>query len=211
MNLNKPLAAGCIYHIYNRGINSENLFKEERNYEYFLAKYSQYLGPVVDTFAYCLLKNHFHILIRVKDHETLNSFYNSSATIKSKKKIEGLHSADFIVSKQFARLFSSYSQAINKAFGRTGSLVETPFKRIEVTDNHYFTHLIWYIHFNPQKHGFVKDFREYPHSSYKTHLVEGNTKLNREEVISWFGNKKEYSDFHLLPSDENHINNFIIE
>ncbi len=211
MNLNQPLAADCIYHIYNRGINSENLFKEERNYEYFLTKYSQYLSPVVDTFAYCLLKNHFHILIRVKDHETLNSFYNSLATSKSKKTVEGLHSADFIVSKQFARLFSSYSQAINKAFGRTGSLVETPFKRIEVTNDHYFIHLIWYIHFNPQKHGFVKDFREYPHSSYKAHLADGITKLNREEVIFWFGNKKGYSNFHHQPPNETPIKNFIIE
>ena len=75
MNLNLPLEADRFDHIYNRGINSENLFKEDRNYEYFLRKYSQYLSPVVDTFAYCLLKNHFHLLIRAKDSETLTKFY----------------------------------------------------------------------------------------------------------------------------------------
>jgi hypothetical protein len=46
-----------IYHIYNRGINGENIFKEERNYRYFLEKYAKYIEPIADTFAYCLLKN----------------------------------------------------------------------------------------------------------------------------------------------------------
>jgi putative transposase len=46
----------CVYHIYNRGINGENIFKEERNYKYFLQKYAQYIEPIADTFAYCLLK-----------------------------------------------------------------------------------------------------------------------------------------------------------
>ena len=89
--------------------------------------------------------------------------------------------------------------------------METPFKRIEVNDDHYFTHLIWYIHYNPQKHGFVKDFREYTHSSYHSHLVEGLTKLNREEVISWFGNKKEYEAFHRDSPNEGAIGNLLIE
>ncbi|VAW26606.1 hypothetical protein MNBD_BACTEROID06-1301 [hydrothermal vent metagenome] len=61
------LTLGCFYHIYNRGINSETLFKEARNYSYFLDKYNQYLSPVVNTLAYCLLGNHFHLLILVKE------------------------------------------------------------------------------------------------------------------------------------------------
>ncbi len=210
MNLNLPLEANRCYHIYNRGINSENLFKEDRNYEYFLRKYSHYLNPVVDTFAYCLLKNHFHLLIRVKDSTTLNRFYIEQQTSKKIQK-EGLHSVDFIVSKQFAKLFSSYTQAINKANDRTGSLIESPFKRIEVADENYFTHLIWYIHFNPQKHGFIRDFKEYPHSSYQSHLMNGTTRLERAEVLSWFGNRREYLEFHLQPSNESSFKDLIIE
>ncbi len=135
MNLHIPLEASTYYHIYNRGINSEDLFKQEQNYSFFLLKYALYLSPVVNTFAYCLLKNHFHLLIRVKSEQELNLFYNQNQTGNKLLEKKGLHSPDFIVSKQFAKLFSSYSQAINKAVGRTGSLFETPFKRIEVGDN----------------------------------------------------------------------------
>ena len=71
-----PLLPDTYYHIYNRGINGETIFKQERNYSYFLHKYNKYISPIADTFAYCLLKNHFHFLIRIKSEseilETLN-------------------------------------------------------------------------------------------------------------------------------------------
>jgi REP element-mobilizing transposase RayT len=194
MKSNLPLLPDTFYHIYNRGINGENLFKEERNYGYFLNKYAIFIEPVVETYAYCLLKNHFHLLIKIKNIDTLNQFLkeqNNNYELKS-----GLHHPDFIVSKQFAKLFSSYSQSINISTNRTGSLFETPFKRIEVKDENYFIRLIWYIHHNPQKHGFVSDFRDYPHSSYNSYLSCKNTKLKKNEVIEWFGNLTNYKKFH---------------
>lgn len=103
MNLNNPLTPDFYYHIYNRGINGEDLFKEERNYSYFLSKYALYMNPVVDTYAYCVLKNHFHFLIKVKEQSVLDTFYYTLH--KNKIPDEGLHSADFVVSKQFAKLF----------------------------------------------------------------------------------------------------------
>lgn len=188
----KVLEPRCYYHIYNRGINGETLFKEERNYKYFLDKYVIYLSPVANTFAYCLLGNHFHLLIQVKEKAELDAFLQTS---KLKHK-DGLHSTDFIVSKQFAKLFSSYTQAINKAFGRTGGLFESPFNRIKVENNSCLTHLIKYIHFNPQKHGFINDFKDYPHSSYHSHLNGKPTNLSRALVLNWFGNDEEYIRFH---------------
>lgn len=209
MNLNSPLLSDTFYHIYNRGINGEDLFKQERNYNYFLSKYNMYLETVVETYAYCLLKNHFHLLIRVKDRDTLAQFYNEQNRNKEIK--QGLHNPDFIVSKQFAKLFSSYTQSINIATNRTGSLFETPFKRIEVTSDLYLTRLIWYIHHNPQKHGFVSDFRDYAHSSYHAHLSNKNTKLKRNEVIDWFGNTADFKNFHNEIQNELGMANFIIE
>ncbi len=211
MNLNLPLEADKFYHVYNRGLNSENLFKEDRNYAYFLNKYAEYLYPVVDTYAYCLLKNHFHILLRVKSQKNLSEFYETTRVNNSKKYNEGLHSADFIVSKQFARLFSSYTQAINKSYNRTGSLVETPFKRIEVGTESYVTDLIWYIHNNPKKHGFVDDFRGYEHSSYHSHLTNKPTKLARKQVLEWFGGMAAYKEFHLSNQEEDLLPSLIIE
>jgi len=211
MNLNLPLEPDKFYHVYNRGLNSENLFKEERNYTYFLNKYAEYLTPVVDTYAYCLLKNHFHILIRVKTQKVLNEYYKISRLNDQNEYKEGLHSADFIVSKQFARLFSSYTQAINRSTQRTGSLVETPFKRIEVDSEQYVTQLIWYIHNNPVKHGFVDDFRDYKYSSYHSHLVNSSTKLARKQVLEWFGGVDQYKKFHEAQQEEGSIRDFIIE
>lgn len=64
-----PLESGKYYHIYNRGNNGENLFIAERNYAYFLNLYAKHIGPVAETFAYCLLRNHFHLLIRIKNDQ----------------------------------------------------------------------------------------------------------------------------------------------
>jgi putative transposase len=244
-----------VYHIYNRGINGENIFKEERNYKYFLQKYAQYIEPIADTFAYCLLKNHFHIAIRTKSEAEIVEFYLKRKTNKSnvvkvqnlKKSVNNnadrenvgkgqnlnnsvnnadrvqnpvsveqlpdikIPSAQLIISKQFSDLFNSYAQAINKANSRTGKLFEEPFRRILVNNDAYFTELIYYIHHNPQKHGFVNDFRTYPHSSYHSHLSNALTKLKRDEVLEWFGNNNEFERFHLMNQDLKNLDSFRIE
>ena len=64
-----PLYENGYYHIYNRGNNGENIFCKHENYLYFLKQYNHYLGDYLDTFAYCLLPNHFHLLVRVKEKE----------------------------------------------------------------------------------------------------------------------------------------------
>src|ERR1700709_2847473 len=86
--------AGDFYHIYNRTIDKQPMFKNEGNYEFFLRKYDEYLSGVVDTYAYCLLGNHFHILIQVRDEADLTTF----------KKLSNLNverSAHDLVSHQF--------------------------------------------------------------------------------------------------------------
>ena len=65
------LEPGQYYRIFNRGNNREKLFVEERNYRYFLELYAKHIMPVAETYAYCLLRNHFHILVRIQDQETL--------------------------------------------------------------------------------------------------------------------------------------------
>ncbi len=199
------LELGCFYHIYNRGINGCNLFFEERNYDYFLLKYGFYLNDVVDTYAYCLLGNHFHLLIRVKDELFIKQPSLNLTGLEHK----GLHYPDKIVSKQFANLFNCYTKSINKAQFRTGGLFETPFKRILVNDDKYFTLLIIYIHANPQKHGFIDDFKDYKHSSNHSHLSGMPTKLSRQQVLEWFGNETKYKEFHetsdIVTKDFNHL------
>ena len=66
MSSPSPLELGKYYHIYNRGNNGESIFLEDRNYTYFLQLYIKYIEPIALTYAYCLLRNHFHFLIRTK-------------------------------------------------------------------------------------------------------------------------------------------------
>ena len=170
-----------------------------------------YISPVAETYSYCLLKNHFHFLIKIKEQDPLNTFYTENFPLSNPNQDEGLHTADFVVSKQFARLFSSYTQSINKSVVRTGSLIETPFKRIEVKSNVHLYKLLWYIHFNPQKHGFIKDFRDYPHSSYQSFIQIKSTKLKRDEVLNWFGGADLFQKYHLLQQGDNEIKDYLIE
>ena len=66
-----PLLYDTYYHIYNRGVNGEDIFVEGRNYELFLRLCEKHLNPVADLFAYCLLKNHFHLSVRIKSEEEI--------------------------------------------------------------------------------------------------------------------------------------------
>ena len=71
MNTFSPLQPGVYYHIYNRGNNGEDLFREDRNNLYFLKLYEKYIHPIAEPYAYCLLKNHFHLLVRIEYVEEL--------------------------------------------------------------------------------------------------------------------------------------------
>jgi putative transposase len=170
-----PLSPGGYFHIYDRGVNRKNIFYEARNYAYFLSLYIKYIVPVVETYAYCLLPNHFHLLARIR----------STA---------GLQAAQ--VSKAYNNLLSTYAKAINKRYDRTGPLFQHHFGRIPITSNRYFASLIRYIHRNPQKHGLVEDFRDWPYSSYHVLLSSEPTLLARAKVFKWLNGRHGYTTFH---------------
>lgn len=116
------------------------------------------------------------------------------------------------MSKKFSDFFNSYAKSINKALDRTGGLFETPFKRLLIDNEAYFSSVLAYIHLNPQKHGFVDDFKDYEHSSYHSLLSEKATKLKRDEAVQWFGNKMQYVDFHeSIKQKKMQIDKYVIE
>ncbi len=187
-----PLQPGLFYHIYNRGNNGEDLFREERNYPYFLKLFEKYVTPIADTYAYCLLKNHFHFLVRIKTEGEI-AFNNK----KLGKFDEPSSKANlYNPSRNFSNLFNAYTKAINKGYNRTGSLFERPFQRIPVRQNSYLLELIFYIHFNPQKHGLINDFRKWRWSSYKAIVQSNKTQLQRDEVIEIFGSRNAFEEYH---------------
>ena len=61
------------YHIYNCGINGCNLFVDDDDYNRFMSKYATYIEPIADTFAWSLLGNHFHLVVRIKKESEINT------------------------------------------------------------------------------------------------------------------------------------------
>jgi putative transposase len=204
-----PLVPGTYYHIYNRGNNGENLFREKRNYPYFLSLYEKHISSVADTFAYCLLRNHFHFAGRIKTEEEYLEHLKTSRVLETRE--VSLKSRKFNPSQNFSNLFNAYAKAINKGYGRTGSLFEERFGRIPVTSDLYFSTLIFYIHYNPQKHGFVGDFRNWEWSSYHKLVGTEETTLKRNEVLSMFGGLKGFEEFHQGMMDEKKLTKLVDE
>ena len=100
-------------------------------------------------------------------------------------------------SQAFSNFFNAYAKAFNKAYHRTGALFQRPFGRIEVTTEAHLYRLVTYIHQNPQRHGFVADFRAWPYSSYHALLYEKAMHLiKREDVLEWFGGRDSLIAMH---------------
>ena len=188
-----PLLPEKYYHIYNHANGSDNLFLTSENYRYFLQRFASFINPIADTYAYCLMPNHIHFLIRIKSEADLQSAYQRK---KNTNDLIPTNDISNFISREFASLFSSYSQAFNIQNGRKGSLFMPNFKRKLVETEEYFTQLVYYIHANPVHHGFVKDLSAWNYSSYHAFLSRKQTNLQRDEVLNWFGNIDSFKAFH---------------
>jgi REP element-mobilizing transposase RayT len=206
--INTPLQEHCFYHIYNRGNDSINVFYQPRNYGYFLQKYEQYLSGCIDTYAYCLLPNHFHLLVKIKGKENFRLSEDGFPNSEDLKKL----TAEQIVSEQFRRFFMSYSKSINVQEGRTGSLFQKTFRRKQVDSDSYFTRAVLYIHHQLEHHGFRNmNYKNYAWSSYCKLIQDGNTILKRQDVLDWFGGKDGFVRSHVRSQDLSEVDQILIE
>lgn len=184
-----------IYHVFNRTNNKEKLFLSEENHRFFLKKYSEYLSPLSESIAWCLLSNHFHFLIRIKSEELIATYLMSrdkkSLSTTEKGFLKGDINLSELIESAFKRFFQSYALAFNKVHKRKGNLFYKPFKRLEVVDESHFIQVIIYIHTNPVKHGFTRDFSTWKWSSYQTILAE-----NDSEILNWLGGKDQFVKLH---------------
>ena len=124
----------------------------------------------VTVIAYCLLPNHYHWLLR-QDGETP-------------------------AGKVPTRVFGSYTQAFNRAYERTGTLFEGPYKALAVTTDAYFVNLCGYIHLNAVHHGLVDTPDEWPYSNYLEWIDKRpGTLVDKEMVHGYFAAPQDYEDF----------------
>jgi REP-associated tyrosine transposase len=188
-----------IYHIYNKTNNKELLFRSDENHYYFLRRYSHFISPIADTYAWNLLPNHFHFIIKIKQQSQILSWLATlpadTITITEKHFLEDLD-VNRLTEMTFKRLFTSYAMAYNKMYQRSGNLFYRTFKRIEILKESDFTHSIVYVHANALKHKLVREFTSHPWTSFHSIISNKPTNLLRDEVIDWFGSKEKFVKVH---------------
>lgn len=156
------------YHIYNRACGFDKLFLSDSNFRFFLERFVENLKGHVTLYAYCLMPNHFHFLVKTKN---LGLMENPGQ----------------MYSKKFKNFFISYAKSFNKFNKRKGNLFSQNFKKKEIDSIEYLRSVILYIHQNPVKHGYVNKIDEWKYSSYKE-IISGNSIYCQEnsEMIEWF-------------------------
>ena len=158
----KEFAIGSYYHIYNRGNGKMNIFCDNDDYKFFLQRLSENLTGIIsksvtgkykrktlpvgafDLVAYCLMPNHFHLLLR--------------------------QNTELSMSKIISKVSTSFSKYFNLKYERVGSVFQDQFKSVLVASDAQIRWLIEYIHQNPVKAGITSMAEEYPYSSLSNTL-----------------------------------------
>lgn len=185
-----PLLPGEKYHILSRAVGNEKLFLTEDNYRFFLARYKKYVSPVADTYCYCLLPNHFHFLIKIREDA---AFFSRLGKQIPPEQLPA------VISWQFSKLLNSYAKAYNKAKFRKGALFIDSLRRVAIENDEQFGATVFYIHKNPVHHGYCDTLEKWRWSSYNGILTQKPTMALRDEVLDWFGGMKSFSDYHSQP------------
>lgn len=171
-NAIKKYLEGGIYHIYNRGINKEDIFRDEEDYKLFLNLFHEYLSerlwksPLksyyqkIELYAYCLMPNHMHLLLRQLEVRIISEFMKSLAV--------------------------RFTRRTNCKYERVGDLFQGVFKARLIESDADFIATADYIHKNPSE--IQKDIENYPFSSLKNY-VKGVKEdyLITEKFLSYFG------------------------
>lgn len=172
-NSSETFESGKIYHLYSRAIGNQELFLSDENYKFFLEKYSHYCKECFDTIAYCLVPNHFHFLVKIKENQR-----------------------DPEIVKSFSNFLNCYAKAFNKSIGRNGGLFQRKFKRKLIEGDNYLSRVILYIHFNPIKHSLVINIKDWRYSSFKAYCSDQPTQISKELGVKWFGGVPEFLKIH---------------
>ena len=153
----REMSGTGIYHVMMRGINRQNIFEDDEDYTRFIGLLYQTVCPVDDNgkplpsrsifYAYCLMSNHVHLLIR---------------------------EASESLAEVIKRIGVSYAQYYNKKYLHFGHLFQDRFKSEPVNDNAYFFTLLRYIHQNPVTAGISPDIGSYRWSSWGEYERSGN-------------------------------------
>ena len=151
----------AFYHVFNRGVNKQQIFLNDKDYQFFLDKLLQ-LKKKYDhsIYAYCLMSNHFHISIQTRKSP---------------------------ISKIMASITMSYSMYFNKRHEHVGPVFQNRFKSILIENDPYFLKLSQYIYLNPVKAGLVKDPIDYQFSGIREALGLEPLRILDADIVRLIG------------------------
>lgn len=210
-------AEGHIYHVYNRGNNSQTIFFTRENYLFFFEKLRKYIRPHADVLAWCLMPNHFHLMILVNRVEVeigeddfvpmtwvqVSEGFTLSETLTKPMRARTLNESIGIILR-------SYSHAIQKQEKTTGSLFQKETKALCLTEPqgvspayfnshfgtignldlpelNYLNVCFDYIHLNPVNSKLVTEPEDWEFSSYHDYFCERKGKLVNRELAKELG------------------------
>ncbi|WP_243349020.1 hypothetical protein [Parabacteroides sp. FAFU027] len=165
---------GATYHVYNR--SNETLFHNRENYLFFLRKIRKHILPYADILAYCLMPNHFHIILVVKAEGVVYS------TVKKHEDMQQMAQA-------FGTMLSSYTQALNNQTQRRGNLFahHTKSRKINGSGNNYGINCFMYVHQNPLLAGLVERMEDWEYSSFPDYIGKrSGTLINKQLGLDIF-------------------------
>ncbi len=163
----------AFYHVFNRGINKQDIFLSDQDYKFFLGKLRG-LKQKHDhsIYALCLMPNHFHISIQTRK---------------------------FPISKIMSSLTTSYSMYFNRKYQHFGPVFQNRFKSILIENDSYFLELSRYIYLNPVKAGLVKDPALYKYTSLREALGKEPLYFLDQNILRLVGDteksRKDYEKF----------------
>lgn len=171
----RQLSNSGFYHIVLRGINHQHIFEEESDYTHFLKGFHDLKFDLAfEVYAYCLMSNHVHLLLREK------------------------RAGD--ISLIMKRLLTKYAMYFNRKYQRSGALIASRYKSVPVEVDEYFIPLQRYIHQNPLKAGLVDKLEAYPFSSYREYLFGG--KLTDTAFALELIGRDEWIGMHQVQTDD---------
>lgn len=196
---------GHIYHIYNQGNNRQRIFFSAGNYLFFLRKIKLYILPFADVLAWCLMPNHFHLMVYVRKTEIETGESEIGSATSSRTPTVGIN-------KSIGIMLASYTRAINKQEKRTGSLFRAKTKSRclnafkGLSPSFYRTNAgtlinsanpkrtysqvcFHYIHYNPVESGLAKKPEDWEFSSYRDYAGLRTGKIICRERAEEFGLK----------------------
>ena len=171
--LKAPFISNCFYHIVCKSIDGLPLFHEPKDYTVFLERFKKFNQGFMDVWAYCLMLNHTHYIIKVKPGDSIESYISqllpenkTKAMVSFLTDTNNESLTDAVIERQMNSFLVSYANYINNKYHRKGGIFQKPFKRIQISNDNHLQQAVVYVHANAQKHGIVNDFREYGYSSY---------------------------------------------